>query len=77
MQPATSANLKGIDVSHWQGTIDWNQVKNSGIAFAYAKASQGTTITDPMFATNVQGARAAGIPIGACFKKILSPFLRN
>jgi GH25 family lysozyme M1 (1,4-beta-N-acetylmuramidase) len=65
MQPATSANLPGIDVSHWQGTIDWKQVKNSGIAFAYAKASQGTTITDPMFATNVQGARAAGLPIGA------------
>ena len=65
MQPATSANINGIDVSHWQGTIDWNQVKNSGIAFAYAKASQGTTITDPMFATNVQGARAAGLPIGA------------
>lgn len=65
MQPATSANIKGIDVSHWQGTIDWKEVKNSGIAFAYAKASQGTTITDPMFATNVQGARAAGLPIGA------------
>ncbi|WP_180960294.1 GH25 family lysozyme [Neobacillus cucumis] len=65
MQPATSANLKGIDVSHWQGTIDWNQVKNSGIAFAYAKVSQGTTYTDPMFSTNLQGARAAGLPFGA------------
>ncbi|MBP0725784.1 InlB B-repeat-containing protein [Bacillus sp. RG28] len=65
MPPATSANLKGIDVSKWQGTIDWKQVKNSGIAFVYAKASQGTTYTDPMFSTNVQGARAAGLPIGA------------
>lgn len=65
MPPATSANLKGIDVSHWQGTIDWKQVKNSGIAFVYAKASQGTTNTDPMFSTNVQGARAVGLPIGA------------
>ena len=65
MQPATSANLKGIDVSHWQGTIDWNQVKNSGIAFVYAKASKGTTVTDEMFSANVQGARAAGLPIGA------------
>ncbi|MDR4949786.1 GH25 family lysozyme [Neobacillus cucumis] len=57
MQPATSANLKGIDVSHWQGTIDWNKVKNSGIAFVYAKASKGTTVTDKMFSANVQGAR--------------------
>ncbi|WP_051633535.1 GH25 family lysozyme [Bacillus sp. UNC41MFS5] len=65
MPPATSANLKGIDVSHWQGTINWNQVKNSGIAFVYAKASEGTTYTDTMFSTNVQGARAAGLPIGA------------
>jgi GH25 family lysozyme M1 (1,4-beta-N-acetylmuramidase) len=65
MQPATSANLQGIDVSHWQGTIDWNQVKNAGVAFAYAKASEGTTYTDPMFSTNLQGARAAGIPFGA------------
>ncbi|OIK08740.1 hypothetical protein BIV60_25550 [Bacillus sp. MUM 116] len=65
MPPATSANLKGIDVSHWQGTIDWNQVKNSGIAFVYAKASESTTYTDSMFLTNVKGARAAGLPIGA------------
>jgi GH25 family lysozyme M1 (1,4-beta-N-acetylmuramidase) len=65
MQPATSANLKGIDVSHWQGTIDWNKVKSSGIAFVYAKASQGTTYTDNFFSANVQGARAAGLPIGA------------
>ncbi|WP_051591136.1 GH25 family lysozyme [Bacillus sp. UNC438CL73TsuS30] len=65
MPPATSANLKGIDVSHWQGTIDWKQVKNSGIAFVYAKASEGTAYTDPMFLTNVKGARAAGLPIGA------------
>lgn len=65
MQPATSANLQGIDVSHWQGTIDWNQVKNAGVAFAYAKSSEGTTYTDPMFSTNLQGARAAGIPFGA------------
>ncbi|MED3564153.1 GH25 family lysozyme [Bacillus xiapuensis] len=65
MPPATSANLKGIDVSHWQGTIDWNQVKNSGIAFVYAKASEGAAYTDPMFSTNVKGARAAGLPIGA------------
>jgi GH25 family lysozyme M1 (1,4-beta-N-acetylmuramidase) len=65
MQPATSANLKGIDVSHWQGTIDWNKVKNSGIAFVYAKASHGTTVTDNMFSANVQGARTAGLPIGA------------
>ncbi len=31
----------GIDVSNWQGTVDWQRVRNAGIAFAYAKASEG------------------------------------
>ncbi|HJV46842.1 MAG TPA: GH25 family lysozyme [Bacillota bacterium] len=65
MQPMTDANLKGIDVSHWNGTIDWVQVKSSGVAFAYVKASEGTTYTDTMFATNVKGAHAANLPVGA------------
>jgi hypothetical protein len=33
---------QGIDVSHWQKTIDWKKVKSQGVAFAYIKATEGT-----------------------------------
>ncbi len=57
--------LPGIDVSHYQQTIDWTQVAASGVRFAIAKASEGTGYVDPMFATNRAGALAAGIVFGA------------
>ena len=60
---------KGIDVSHWQGTIDWNKVKAAGIEFAIIKAggSDAGTYTDSKWEANYKGAKAAGIPIGAYF----------
>jgi lysozyme len=48
----SGTTLEGIDVSHYDGTIDWAQVKASGRAFAVAKATEGTTYTDPTFAAN-------------------------
>jgi GH25 family lysozyme M1 (1,4-beta-N-acetylmuramidase) len=45
--------------------IDWPQVAASGIAFAYVKASEGTTYVDPMYATNRAGAERAGVLVGA------------
>ncbi|MBI4580199.1 MAG: hypothetical protein HY718_10885, partial [Planctomycetes bacterium] len=54
----------GIDVSLWQGTItpaNWTQVYNSGRRFAFIKASQGTTVTDPRFYSNVANAPVAGL----------------
>jgi len=35
--------VQGIDVSHYQGTVDWSAVKSAGIAFAYAKATDGNS----------------------------------
>ena len=55
----------GIDVSHFQGSIDWAQVKASGIQFAYLKATDGATGRDPMFDKNAVGCLSAGIPFGA------------
>jgi lysozyme len=57
--------VKGIDVSHYDGTIDWVKVKASGIDFAFMKATQGTTFVDPDFATNWKDAGAAGVIRGA------------
>jgi lysozyme len=55
--------LMGIDVSHYQGTIDWAKVAGSGVKFAYIKATEGVA-TDPMLKANADGARAAGLPFG-------------
>ncbi len=55
----------GIDVSKWQGSINWTSVRNSGIDFAFIKASEGVGYVDPYFTTNITGARDAGILAGA------------
>jgi lysozyme len=57
--------IRGIDVSHHQGEIDWSRVKTSGIQFVYVKATEGTDFKDPKFVDNWSGAGAAGIKRGA------------
>lgn len=62
----------GIDVSKWNGTIDWNAVRNSGISYViircgYRGSSTGVLVEDPMFRTNIQGATAAGLKVGVYF----------
>ena len=54
----------GIDVSHWQGSIDWSRVAADGIQFAVAKATEGDYYTDDEYNGNYRGARAAGIMFG-------------
>lgn len=56
--------LKGIDVSQWQGNIDWQKVKSADIQFAMLRAGYGRNSLDTKFHRNAQGAIAAGIPIG-------------
>jgi lysozyme len=62
---ATRATVRGIDVSKWQGTVDWQAVRDAGIQFAYIRVSDGLELPDPMFASNWEGARAAGVTRGA------------
>ena len=57
--------MHGIDVSHYDGTIDWAKVKASGIDFAFMKATEGTTFVDPDLAANWKGAGDAGVIRGA------------
>lgn len=54
----------GIDVSVWQGTIDWHAVAASGKSFAICKRSEGAAIIDPTFAANWAGIREAGMVRG-------------
>lgn len=65
MQARGSQHIRGIDVSKWQGTIDWDKVKADGIQFVIIKATEGTSYVDPNFKKNVEGARRAGLVIGA------------
>jgi lysozyme len=52
---------QGIDVSHWQGRVNWKLVAGSGIDFAIAKATQGTWLVDEWYARNASRARSQGI----------------
>ncbi|HEX8147368.1 MAG TPA: GH25 family lysozyme [Pyrinomonadaceae bacterium] len=59
------SRLTGIDVSHFQGHVDWQAVRAAGCVFAFAKATEGTGVTDPFFAANWAGMKAAGLLRGA------------
>ena len=56
--------MNGIDVSKWQGNINWNEVKASGVDFVIIRAGFGVT-TDPKFEANYKGATDAGLNVGA------------
>lgn len=55
--------LKGVDVSHWQGSIDWKRAAKAGVRFAMIKALQGTE-PDPRSKQNIAGAEEAGVSAG-------------
>ncbi|MBP1123999.1 MULTISPECIES: glycoside hydrolase family 25 protein [Pseudomonas] len=57
-------NACGIDVSRWQGNIDWARVAGAGITHAIAKMTEGGDYTDPTFVENFQGMKANGLKAG-------------
>ncbi len=62
----------GIDVSKWNGNIDWTAVKNAGVNYViircgYRGSSQGALIQDSKFEQNIKGANKAGIKVGVYF----------
>ncbi len=62
---ATGQTVKGADVSHYQGTLNWGTIKSGGIDFAFAKATEGTSFVDPDFSANWSGMKSAGVIRGA------------
>ena len=56
---------KGVDVSSYQGDIDWNILSSQGIDFAYIKATEGSSTVDRCFEANWQGASKTNLRIGA------------
>ena len=62
--PSSSNIYDGIDVSGWQGNIDYSEVASSGIEIVYMKASEGTSFVDPYFNQNYTNAKANGLKVG-------------
>lgn len=69
---SSGSGTMGIDVSKHNGNIDWNAVKNSGVSFViircgYRGSATGVLVEDPMFRSNIKGAKAAGLKVGVYF----------
>ena len=62
---AATARAKGIDVSNWNGAINWSKVAHAGYRFAFAKATEGTGYTDKTYAPNRNRSESAGLVFGA------------
>lgn len=72
LQNTSGTQKIGIDVSKWNGDIDWDKVKNAGVQFAIVRAgyrgsSTGSLVEDPYFHTNMKAAAASGVPVGVYF----------
>ena len=68
----STTGIMGIDVSKWNGNIDWAQVKASGVNYViircgYRGSSQGALIEDPKYKANIEGATKAGLKVGVYF----------
>lgn len=62
----------GIDVSKWNGEIDWDKAKNAGVEFAIVRAGYrgsvtGSLVQDIYFDANMKGAAVSGVPVGVYF----------
>ncbi len=57
--------VHGVDVSSYQGTVDWQEMAGQGVRFAFVKATEGSSHTDSRFEENWSGARKAGLFTGA------------
>ena len=73
MSPITVVNYElGIDISEFQGDINWTKVRNDGIKFAFIRCggrgyTKGTCYEDKKFAKNIQNAKKAGVKVGVYF----------
>ncbi|MDN4491941.1 GH25 family lysozyme [Ureibacillus aquaedulcis] len=64
IEPESSSEFEGIDVSRYQEDIDFEAVANAGMEAVIIKSSEGIDYTDPNFEVNYEGAKAAGLKVG-------------
>lgn len=62
---ADKYDIKGIDVSSYQGAIDWNTLSSQKLSFVFIKATEGSTFVDKNFAYNFKEARETSLTVGA------------
>jgi lysozyme len=61
----TKSKILGIDVSHYEPSVDWEKAKAGGVVYMYAKATEGVSHVDVMFKKHIEAAIAAGVKVGA------------
>jgi len=64
LPPSSETTYNGIDVSEYQGYVNYNLVRDSGIEIVYIRTSEGTNFIDPYFRENYNNAKAAGLKVG-------------
>lgn len=57
-------NIRGVDISAWNPSVDFNSLKANGVQYVYIKSTEGTTFKDPKMQQHYNGAKAAGLKIG-------------
>lgn len=57
--------VRGVDVSYYQGDIDWPVLASQNIQFAFIKATEGSSYTDPRFSYNIENALKTDLYVGA------------
>jgi GH25 family lysozyme M1 (1,4-beta-N-acetylmuramidase) len=62
---AATGRVRGMDVSGWQGNVDWSTAYKNGARFAYVKATEGTGYRNPYFTQQYEGSYYAGMIHGA------------
>ena len=65
LSPSSNVIYRGIDVSEWQGDIDFRKVKEAGIEVVYIRAGQGFSYEDAKFERNYEEAKKNGLKVGA------------
>jgi GH25 family lysozyme M1 (1,4-beta-N-acetylmuramidase) len=63
--PSAVTQTRGMDVSSWQGNVNWSSAYANGARFAYVKATEGTSYTNPYFAQQYNGSYNVGMIRGA------------
>jgi len=64
MESRNSSNYKGIDISSWQGNVNFKKVKDSGIEIVYIKATEGISYVNNYFSSSYKNAKEQGLKIG-------------
>ena len=64
IEPSNNEIYEGIDVSRWQGNIDFEKVANDGIEIVYIKATEGTSYVSPTFESSYQNAKKSRLKVG-------------